>query len=424
MSEITAAHGPSPLRLYRRAAQDSAFLLTSFPLAIASFVLFVVGFSTSAALLVTFLGLPLMALTLTGANTLGNIDRIRFAAIDRSVSPARTFETDKTGLGRMFARLRHGQSWLDLLYALFRFPLTVATFVVTVTWWATSVGSILYVLWEPFLPNDEQSGLAGLLGFPGRLADVVLTTAVGVVMLVLLPWVIRAMVLLHQGLANATLGATNAATLRERVEALTSSRSAVVDAEATTLRRIERDIHDGPQQRLVRMSMDLRAAQRRMEAEDSDSARALVGDAVDQVQESLAELRALSRGIAPPVLADRGLHAALTSAAGQSPLPVELDIALEPGERLEAHRENAAYFVVTEALANAAKHSKASTVSVSVVPVDDVLYVQVSDDGVGGAHLGKGHGLSGLADRLSGVDGRMDLHSPAGGGTVVNAEIP
>ncbi|MGH9251005.1 MAG: sensor histidine kinase, partial [Acidimicrobiales bacterium] len=191
----------------------------------------------------------------------------------------------------------------------------------------------------------------------------------------------------------------------------------------TTLRRVERDIHDGPQQRLVRLTMDLEAAQRRL-TDNPDAAGPLVEQALTQTQEALAELRALSRGIAPPILADRGLEAALAAAAARSPIPVTLDVTMGGSDRPTPAVENTAYFVVTEALTNAAKHSGATTVSVSVIRVGATLHVQVGDDGLGGAHVGKGHGLAGLADRLAGVDGTFDVHSPEGVGTIVSADIP
>jgi len=175
--------------------------------------------------------------------------------------------------------------------------------------------------------------------------------------------------------------------------------------------------------------MDLEAVTRRLD-DDADRARALVAEALAQSREALTELRALSRGIAPPILADRGLGAALAAAAARSPVEVSLDVALPDGRRLADEVENAAYFVVTEALTNVAKHSAATLCTVTVTIEgsrrrDDArVVVTVTDDGVGGAHLGKGHGLAGLADRLSGGDGMLDLSSPPGGPTVLTATIP
>jgi signal transduction histidine kinase len=223
------------------------------------------------------------------------------------------------------------------------------------------------------------------------------------------------------GLARGLLTNQTAA-LRARAAQLETSRRAAVQAEAQTLRRVERDIHDGPQQRLVRLNMDLEAVQRRLD-DDPEKARVIVAEALEQSKEALNELRALSRGIAPPILADRGLAAALAAAAARCPVEVSLDVDL-PAARLPEDVENTAYFVVTEALTNVAKHAQASLVTVLVGADADRVLVQVRDDGRGGAHLGKGHGLAGLADRLATVEGVLDVVSPVGGPTVLTAEIP
>jgi signal transduction histidine kinase len=215
---------------------------------------------------------------------------------------------------------------------------------------------------------------------------------------------------------------TSRAATQAEIGRLAGGRDAAVAAEAVALRRLERDIHDGPQQRLVRLQMDLARAQRQLER-DPEAARSTLGDAAGLARETLEELRALSRGIAPPVLADRGLAAALAAVAARSPIPVELAVDL-PTERLAPVAENTAYFVVSEALANAAKHSGATTCRVEVGCAGGVLRVVVEDDGVGGAVLAPGHGLAGLADRLRAVDGVLAVDSPRGGPTRLTAELP
>jgi signal transduction histidine kinase len=204
---------------------------------------------------------------------------------------------------------------------------------------------------------------------------------------------------------------------------------AAVTAEAAALRRLERDIHDGPQQRLIRLAMELGRAQHHFDKRP-ELVREALADAVVQAQETLDELRALSRGIAPPILADRGLRAALAALAASSLVPA--DLAVEPGAqpdagpdaRLDAAIETAAYFVVAEALTNVAKHSQASRCTIGVRQTEGVLRVQVTDDGVGGAALGKGHGLRGLDDRVLAVGGRLRVTSPEGGPTTIAAELP
>ncbi|PYF99784.1 Signal transduction histidine kinase [Georgenia satyanarayanai] len=415
---------PAVPALYRRAARESGYLLLSLPLAVAGFVLFVATISVGAPSLVAFLlGLVVLAVGLSGARALGDLERRRLAAVGHPLPPARPFVHPGGRLRWVVARLKHGQGWLDLLYQVLNFPIALVSFVLTLTWWLVGAASVLYPLWDWALP-DDGTNLAELLGL-AQPVEYAMYVAGGALMLLAAPWVVRALVWVHHGWARVTLGASGVTHLEEQVASLTRSRAAVVGAEAETLRRIERDLHDGPQQRLVRLSMDLEAAQRRLADGDEEATRTLLSESLEHVQGSLAELRTLSRGIAPPILVDRGLAAAVVSAAGQSPIPVETDIALTPGQRLAPARESAAYFVVTEALTNAAKHSAAARVAVRVgIDDDGVLRVVVADDGVGGAHPGKGHGLAGLRDRLAGVDGELHVESADGHGTVVSAAIP
>ncbi|WP_127938064.1 sensor histidine kinase [Nonomuraea polychroma] len=197
------------------------------------------------------------------------------------------------------------------------------------------------------------------------------------------------------------------------------SRARLVDAFEMERRRIERDLHDGAQQRLVALSMTLGMARLDL-AEDSEAGR-LVGLAHDEAKQALAELRELIRGVHSPILTDRGLAAAVRDVAGRSPVPIGVDV--EVG-RLPAPVEVTAYYVVSEALANLAKHSRATKGSVTGRVRRGTLVVEVSDDGVGGADPAKGSGLTGLADRLAVVEGRLSLSSPIGGPTLLRVEIP
>ncbi len=207
------------------------------------------------------------------------------------------------------------------------------------------------------------------------------------------------------------------------MEQLRGSRSAALEAEASELRRIERDLHDGAQQRLVLLAMDLGLAADRMES-DPASAKTLVIDARDQARQALTELRDLVRGSAPAILLDRGLGAALSAVAGRCPVPTVVDNDLPPDQRLPHAVERAAYFVVAEALANVAKHSSASHCEVRCRLDRDRLVVEVSDDGVGGAAATPGGGLAGLVDRVQALDGTLQVISPPGGPTSLRAELP
>jgi signal transduction histidine kinase len=228
---------------------------------------------------------------------------------------------------------------------------------------------------------------------------------------------------LHRGVAAALLCTSESRELRRQVETLKVSRSAVLEVEASELHRIERDLHDGAQQRLVMLNLDLGLASERVDS-DPAAAKQLILEGQEQARQALAELRDLVRGIAPSILLDRGLVPALGSIAGRGPVPTVIRSDLPPGERLPAAVERAAYFVVAEALANVAKHSQAKGCEVRCRREGSRLIVEVSDDGVGGATLQAGGGLAGLASRVEGVDGTFTVSSPPGGPTVVRAELP
>jgi signal transduction histidine kinase len=400
------------------------YLLGGLPLAIVAFVIAIAGFSAGVGTLVVWLGLPILVLTLRACRGLAGVER-RGAewATGRPLPPHHYRAPQGRGIGRLLSALAEPQSWRDLLHAVLGFPVRVAAFAIAVAWTVGGLGGLLYVAWEWSLPSDRNGGPSWLLtGGGSRLLDIVVTTAVGGIMVATAPLLVRGLVATRAGLARGLLTNQTAA-LRARASQLETSRRAAVHAEAQTLRRLERDIHDGPQQRLVRLNMDLEAVARRLD-DDPDKARPLVAEALEQSREALGELRALSRGIAPPILADRGLGPALAAAAARCPIEVSLDVALPDGWRLAAAVENTAYFVVTEALTNVAKHAHATLCTVVVTVDAERVLVQVRDDGRGGAHLGKGHGLAGLADRLATLEGALDVVSPAGGPTVLTAEIP
>jgi len=211
------------------------------------------------------------------------------------------------------------------------------------------------------------------------------------------------------------------AELRVQIAEVRASRARLLEVVTRERRRIERDLHDGAQQRLVALALTLGIAEKQVEA-DPAQAQALIREARDEARLALEELRELARGIHPAILTDRGLGPALEALASRAPLPVELSAV--PPERLPAPVEGAAYFVVAEALANVAKYAGATHAEVSVRRLDGHAVVQVSDDGVGGADPAGGTGLRGLEDRLSAIDGRLAVFSPSGRGTTIRAEIP
>jgi signal transduction histidine kinase len=204
------------------------------------------------------------------------------------------------------------------------------------------------------------------------------------------------------------------------VEHLTQTRAGVVDAADAERRRLERDLHDGTQQRLVSLAMNLGMARAR--AATTEEAQQAIAEAHEEAKAALTELRDLIRGLHPAVLEDRGLDAALSGVAARMPIPVRLtvDLPRRPAPVIEA----VAYFVVSEALANIAKHAQASQAEVVVQRTGDRLHLIVSDDGVGGADPARGTGLAGLARRVSSVDGTFEIASPPGGPTLLTVDLP
>ncbi|WP_182111616.1 MULTISPECIES: sensor histidine kinase [unclassified Actinotalea] len=424
----------------RQALRDTWYLLAGLPVALVAFTVAVVGLSLAAGLLVTVVGIFVAVGTLYATTAFGHLERVRLAARGTELAPIVFQQASGRGLRRALVPLRDPRRWATLLHALGALPLASATWSVALTWWAGALGGLTYWFWERWLPDaDSSTTLAELLELP--VSESVLNLVLGLLLALTLPAVLRACAAVHAGWARLLLTGASRAALEAEVQDLTDRRSSAAAAEAHSLRRLERDLHDGPQQRLVRLAMDLSVAERRL-TEDPDAARALLGSAREQAAETLAEIRALSRGIAPPVLADRGLAAAVSAVAARSTVHVTVDVALPDGSRPSPSTENAAYFVVTEALANVAKHARASRAEVRVrlassdrAPGDDDggatpdaaarrVVVEVHDDGVGGAALAKGHGLAGLADRVQGLGGTLAVTSPDGGPTVVTATLP
>jgi signal transduction histidine kinase len=210
-------------------------------------------------------------------------------------------------------------------------------------------------------------------------------------------------------------------TERKRQEQeLRRSRARIVEAGDVERRRLERNLHDGAQQRLVSLSLGLRLAQARLKADPDEAERLLTG-AAEELAHALEELRELARGIHPAVLTDRGLGAALETLAARAPLPVEVSLT---EQRLPEPVEAAAYYVISEALANVAKYAEASAVAITIMQLNGSAVVEVADDGVGGADPLRGSGLRGLADRVEALDGRLRVESSPGAGTRIRAEIP
>ncbi|MFI8999451.1 sensor histidine kinase [Streptomyces sp. NPDC053541] len=409
-----------------RTWRELGYVLTGFPLSIVSFCLAVALVSAGAGLLVTFLGIPVLAGALATCRGFGAVERARARGLLGLDVPAPEPARGKTGgaLSWMGATLKSGASWRHLLYALLHFPWAVFAFTVTVALWTWGWALFTYPVWQWVLPM--YAGQAGLQVYGDEAHSVYLdspfevtvTCLVGLVFVLLAPWVLRGLVAVDRLMVTGLLGPSR---LASRVTELESDRGVVVDTAAADLRRIERDLHDGAQARLVALAMDLGLAKEKMAA-DPLAAAAMVDEAHGEVKLALQELRDLARGIHPAVLTDRGLDAALSALAARSTVPVSVEVDL-PG-RPAAAIEGIAYFTVSELLQNVSKHSRARRAWVDVWRTGGRLMLQVRDDGVGGADPAAGSGLAGLTERLDAVDGVLAVDSPAGGPTTVTAEIP
>ncbi len=408
---------PEPLlAMIRNIGRNLACLIGLFFVSLAAFIVCVTMFSLGLGLAVIVVGLFVLVgcLIVSGAMARATKYLLRYAGVDL---PETHYPRSGTGFG-VLRRLKDPQSWRDLLHVLIAFVVSTFSFSVAISWVAGGLGGLTYWFWSRFLPGDN-TGLAALLGFPGSLPEIMLNSVLGAILLVTTPVVLHGLVQLH-GVIGRALLVDDRSALRARVSELTSSRSAAGEAEAHTLRRLERDLHDGPQQRLVRLGMDISSAERQLDREP-DRARELLQAAYQQSQDALAEIRNLSRGIAPPILAEQGLVAAVTGLAARNSVPTTVDVA---DVALSDAARNAAYFVVAEALANMEKHSSATWCAVEISAVGGIAVIVVTDDGVGGAAISRGHGLAGLSDRLAGVDGRLTVASPTGGPTQLTATIP
>ncbi|MDT0570770.1 sensor domain-containing protein [Streptomyces sp. DSM 3412] len=409
-----------------RSWREFGYVLLGLPVGILLFTYAVTMVSVGAGLLITFLGVPVLAAGLAGCRGFGAMERARARALlgveVAAPEPLRT--RGRGAMAWMGAVLRSGSSWRQLLYAVAQFPWSVFSFVVAVTFWTYGWAALTYPLWFWVFPVwVGQDGLQ-LYGdethsvYLDNPFEVTVTALVGLLFTMATPWIVRGLTMVDRGMVVTLLGPSR---LGARVVELESDRGVVVDTAAADLRRIERDLHDGAQARLVALAMDLGLAKEKL-AEDPRAAAVMVDSAHGEVKTALRELRDLARGIHPAVLTDRGLDAALSAVASRCAVPVvvEVDLPARPVPAIEG----IAYFTVSELLQNVSKHAGASRATVDVWRVENRLMLQVMDDGVGGAATGGGSGLAGLAERIGAVDGILVVDSPTGGPTRVTAELP
>ncbi|MFD3435911.1 sensor histidine kinase [Streptomyces sp. NPDC058685] len=420
---------PAALRapLEGRTWREFGYLMLSLPISIIFFTFAIVTISLGAGLLVTFLGIPVLAAGLAGCRAFGALERTRARSLLRlDVDNPEPVRPRTNGLmSWVGAVLKSGTSWRHLLYAVVHFPWAITAFTVAFTFWVTGWSLLLYPLWQWTFPTYlDQPGISlygdstGTQFYLDTSFEIGMTAAAGLVVVMATAWLIRGLAYVDRLMIGGLLGPSSLAT---RVVELESDRGVVVDTAAADLRRIERDLHDGAQARLVALAMDLGLAKEKLN-EDPEAAARMVDEAHGEVKTALQELRDLARGIHPAVLTDRGLDAALSAVASRCTVPVAVDVDL--ASRPAPAIEGIAYFTVSELLQNVSKHARARRATVDVWRSEDRLMLQVTDDGTGGADLSAGSGLAGLAERLDAVDGILALDSPRGGPTTVTAELP
>ncbi|MEV5594807.1 sensor histidine kinase [Streptomyces sp. NPDC052496] len=357
--------------------RETVHLLTNLPLGVLAFTVVTVWLLTGIGLSVTVVGLPLLAVGLLVCRQYGKLERARARRLlgVRVDEPTPLHTAGSGFFPWLWLRLKDPVGWRHALYAFIRLPWSILTFPLTI--------ASFFLLWPA------------------------------------LPWITRVLTNADRMMVRSLLSPSDE--LERRIAELKTDRATVSDTAAADLRRIERDLHDGAQARLVALAMGLGLAKEKL-LEDPDAAARMVDEAHGEVKLALQELRDLARGIHPAILTDRGLGPALTSLAGRCTVPVtvQVDVAERPAPAIES----IVYFTVSELLQNISKHSGARAARVELWRAQDRLLIQVQDDGRGGARLEGGSGMAGLAERLESVDGMFVLDSPPGGPTRVTAELP
>ncbi|WP_326598537.1 sensor histidine kinase [Streptomyces sp. NBC_01803] len=379
-----SAEAPAPLPpprapLGAQTWRECGYLLSSWPLDLIAFCYVLAWIYAGVLLSVTVIGLPVLALGLLGCRRFGAWERARARALLKlridEPSPLSGARRGAGFFGWVWAGLKDPVGWRTALFFVVRLPWT------TLTCWVTCAA--LFVAWPA------------------------------------LPWLARWMTNVDRALVRGLLSPSDE--LERRIAELESDRVTVTDTASADLRRIERDLHDGAQARLVALAMGLGMAKEKL-TEDPAAAARMVDEAHGEVKLALRELRDLARGIHPAILTDRGLGPALSAVASRCTVPVRVTV--ETAARPAPAIEGIAYFTASELLQNVSKHSGAAHASVDVWRTETRLMLQVMDDGRGGADATAGSGLAGLAERLAAVDGLLAVHSPPGGPTTVTAELP
>ncbi|BBX89903.1 sensor domain-containing protein [Mycolicibacterium boenickei] len=390
------------------------FLLITVLAVVGVVYLFVTGLA-SGLLLVTLVGIPLVALVVLSGRQWNALYRLLVRLVGVTIDAPAPFTRQASWPHTLAAALTDGVGWRSLGFLLLH------SIVMTPLGYGVVLGVVIsgVLVVSPAIWAITGESIVSFGEPVDSLGTYLLLSAGGLLALYLLAWVMIGVVRAHVWLAAALLAPTER---ERRVGELERARADVVDDSAATLRRVERDLHDGTQARLIAVAMTLaRAEEQLADPDKAERARQLVSDALANTKDTLTELRDLVRGIRPPAL-DLGLVPAVQTLVARNPIPVELvdDVTVRPSMGVET----LAYFCVAELLANVSRHSGATQATVRLHSDTEELRITVADNGSGGVEPANGSGLTGLADRLRMVDGRLDIESPAGGPTTITAVVP
>ncbi|REE98574.1 sensor histidine kinase [Thermomonospora umbrina] len=422
---VTGSWSPQAMVRSSLTWRSVVYLATSLGFGIAWFVFLVVGITLSVALTIIWVGIPMLAVVMLVWRFGAVLERRLIKAGFGVTIPEPYRPMPKTGvLGKWKTMAVDPATWKDLAYLALRLPVSIAEFAVMAFVWTNAAVFLFF----PFIVMGQERGVINY-GPVFYSADDPITalpvSVVGVACVVVAMYVTRVTAVVHAVYASLLLGPSKGQAERRRLQAraehLQASRARGVDAAEAERRRIERDLHDGAQQRLLAVAMDIGRARAKL-TDDPEAARALIEQAHSGTKEAISELRDLARGIYPAILTDRGLDPSISGLAARAPVPVLVEVDLP--ERPPAAVESIAYFIVAESLANIAKYARATQATVRVTRETHWVVVEITDNGVGGATAQPGGGLSGLADRAATIDGILTVNSPFGGPTVIRADLP
>jgi signal transduction histidine kinase len=424
VSTTVIAPAPPPRQLLRRFClapfqaatyKHALYLLLAFPLGLVYFVALIAGIAVGLGLAVIWVGIPILVATLLAWRAAGGLERVLARRLlDADIQSPLHADPSLGVWRRLLLLVRDPVTWKSLVFVGLKFPAGVAAFAIIV-----ALGFVAGVL-------AASPGIVALtpVTFFGWVietpAEAVPMVPAGLLGLLLLLNLINGMAWLAALIARVMLGPSTVQ-LRDRVDDLRHARARIIEAADAERRRLERDLHDGAQQRLVALALTLGVAEAKLK-KDPASVGPLLASAREEARQAVQELRELARGLHPALLSDRGLGPALDALAARAPVPVT--VTGVPEDRLPPPVEAAAYFVTAESLTNVAKYAEASAARVRLGVEQGLLHLDVSDDGVGGADLMGGTGLRGLRDRVEALDGQLSVVSAPGEGTTVTAEIP